>query len=46
LKKPVKVRRRWAINPKTRVEKDGTVYDRRKIKKETKRIYEQREDKT
>jgi|GEM_PF-2148346 len=38
LKKPVKIRKSWGINPRTRVKKSKKVYSRQKVKLETKRI--------
>lgn len=37
-KRPVKVRRKWVINPKTRVVKSKKVYVRRKERPRTFRI--------
>lgn len=34
----VKVRKRWLINPVTRVVPNGKIYDRKKIKKELREI--------
>jgi len=38
LEKPLKLRRSWAINPRTRVKKSEKVYSRPKAKLEAKRI--------
>jgi len=38
LDKPVKIRRSWSINPRTRVKKSKKVYSRQQAKLETKRI--------
>ena len=38
LKKKVKIRSGWVINPRTRVKKSKKVYSRQKTKLETKRI--------
>lgn len=32
-KKPIKIRRRWAINPATRVKKSKKVYSRKRKKR-------------
>jgi len=45
-KKPLKCRRKWAINPKTRVAESGKAYKRQKTKEEIKRSYERTEDET
>ena len=37
-KGPVKARRRWAINPKTRVEKSEKIYYRPKEKRHAKKL--------
>ena len=42
-KKPVKVRRAWLRNPKTQVEPDALIYDRRKEKKRKPNIYGEEE---
>ena len=44
-KRPIKVRRRWVINPKTRVQEKTSLYDRQKEKKAIER-YGQEEFKT
>jgi hypothetical protein len=38
LEKPVKIRRSWAINPRTRVKSSKKVYSRSQAKLEAKRI--------
>jgi len=38
LEKPVKLRRGWVINPKTRVKKSKKIYSRHKAQLELKRI--------
>lgn len=43
--KPIKPRRKWVINPKTRVEESGCVYKRTKVKKEIRELYGREEDK-
>ena len=35
-KKTPKIRKKWVINPKTRIKKSKKVYNRKKIKKELK----------
>ena len=42
----VKVRRRWRINPKTRVVKNRKVYSRKKIKKSLKIVIEGNQNET
>jgi hypothetical protein len=37
-KRPIKARRRWAINPRTRVKESAKVYKRAKEKKRIKEI--------
>lgn len=44
-KRPVRVRRRWVMNPKTRVKKSSNIYHRPKAKKElpeSEEYYEER----
>lgn len=36
-KKKVKVRRRWSINPKTKVKKSNKIYSRKHAKEELKK---------
>lgn len=36
--KRIKVRRSWAINPKTRIKRSSKIYSRRKLKSEIKKI--------
>jgi len=43
LKKPVKVRRKWTLNPRTRVKESDRLYSRPKAKKAIEKIYEIRE---
>ena len=33
-----KIRKKWAINPKTRVKKSKKIYNRKKLKKELKEV--------
>ena len=40
LKKPVKIRKLWGINPRTRVKKSKKAYSRQELKLDTKRIIE------
>ena len=35
--KPIKVRRKWKINPKTKVKESNKLYDRQKLKLEIKK---------
>jgi len=37
-KKPIKLRKVWGINPRTRIKESRKVYSRYKIKFQTKRI--------
>ena len=39
-KKPIKARRTWTINPKTRVAESGQAYKRQRAKIEAKKLYE------
>lgn len=39
-KRPIKARRTWKINPKTRIAEDGPEYKRRKAKEEARKLYE------
>lgn len=45
LKRPVlSVRKRWVINPKTKVKQSGRIYKRAKLKETEKKVlYEQKE---
>jgi len=43
LDKPVKIRRSWVINPRTRVKKSKKVYSRQKAKLEAKRVINEKE---
>lgn len=38
LKKSVRIRKTWAINPSTRIKKSKKTYSRARAKEETKRI--------
>jgi hypothetical protein len=43
LKRPVKARRKWTRNPKTRVQESDSVYKRQREKKLIKDIYAEEE---
>jgi hypothetical protein len=43
VKRPIKARRRWVINPKTRVKDEARAYNRSKEKKTTGLIHEREE---
>jgi hypothetical protein len=45
-KKRIKARRKWVINPKTRIVEDKGLYKRQEIKKETKELYERNKSET
>lgn len=40
LKRPARIRKKWPINPKTRVDESGRIYDRQKAKKAIPEEYE------
>ncbi|MFH0764764.1 MAG: hypothetical protein V1927_07180 [Candidatus Omnitrophota bacterium] len=44
-KRLIKARKSWTRNPRTRIKESRRIYKRPKIKKETIRVYEDREDK-
>jgi hypothetical protein len=41
--KPVKIRKTWIINPRTRVKQSKKIYKRTKLKKELNRIIKEAE---
>lgn len=43
LKKPVKVRRVWGLNPRTRIKESARLYSRKKTKSAVDKYYEIRE---